>query len=149
MAKDFLTNVCGNPFETTVTAFSLYLSGVFDRWPDLKVLLAHCGGTLPMLAGRAAQASRAGKLERRSIETADDVLDCFHYDTVVHDPGVLAFALARLGPDRIHLGTDLPFPMVVDDPIGLIKTAITATGEDPLAFDTITRTNPARLLGLA
>lgn len=149
MAKDFLTNVCGNPFETTVTAFSLYLSGVFDRWPDLKVLLAHCGGTLPMLAGRAAQASRAGKLERRSIETADDVLDCFHYDTVVHDPGVLAFALARLGHDRIHLGTDLPFPMVVDDPIGLIKTAITATGEDPLAFDTITRTNPARLLGLA
>jgi aminocarboxymuconate-semialdehyde decarboxylase len=149
MSKDFLNNICGNPFETTVAAFSMYLSGVFERFPQLKVLLAHCGGTLPMLAGRAAQASRAGKVDRLPIPTADAVLDCFHYDTVVHDPRVLAFALAQLGPDRVHLGTDLPFPMVVDDPVSLLHAAVDSAGGDPAMFARVTQTNPARLLGQA
>lgn len=149
MSKDFLNNICGNPFETTVAAFSMYLSGVFDRWPNLKVLLAHCGGTLPMLAGRAAQASRAGKVDRVPIPSADAVLGCFHYDTVVHDPRVLGFALAQLGSDRLHLGTDLPFPMLIDEPVELLHAAVGAAGGDQGMFDRVTTTNPARLLGRA
>jgi aminocarboxymuconate-semialdehyde decarboxylase len=42
----------GFPFETTVATSRLILSGVFDRHKDLKLLLAHSGGTLPFLAGR-------------------------------------------------------------------------------------------------
>ena len=148
LAKDFLTNVCGNPFETTVAALSLFFDGTFDRYPDLKILLAHCGGTLPMLAGRAARAVAAGAATRRTAENADEILNCFTYDTVVHDPGVLAFAVARLGHDRLVLGTDYPFPMLVDDPIDLVRQALVATGEDAHGFDHITRVGPANLLGL-
>ncbi|MDZ7677758.1 MAG: amidohydrolase family protein [Acidimicrobiales bacterium] len=148
LSKDFLTNVCGNPFETTVAALSLFFDGTFDRYPDLKILLAHCGGTLPMLAGRAVRAVAAGAASRRGAENADEILNCFTYDTVVHDPGVLAFGIARLGHDRLVLGTDYPFPMLVDDPIDLVRQALVATGEDAHGFDHITRVGPAKLLGL-
>ena len=142
LGRDFLTNVCGNPFETTVAALSLFFGGTFDRFPDLKVLLAHCGGTLPMLA------VSAGAATRRSVEEPDDILRCFSYDTVVHDSGVLAFAIARLGDDRLVLGTDYPFPMLVEDPVTLVREGLTATGADAHGFDHITRIGPAKLLGI-
>jgi len=45
MKAHFLGNVCGNPFETTLAAMRLDFGGVFVRWPGLRVLLAHGGGT--------------------------------------------------------------------------------------------------------
>ena len=123
LRHDFLTNVCGNPFETTVAALSLFSAGVMDRHPGLVVLLAHCGGALPLLAGRAVQASRAGVAERRPVADPDEILHAFLYDTVVHDPAVLAFAIERLGADRVLLGTDDPFPMWVEDPGDLVRRA--------------------------
>jgi predicted TIM-barrel fold metal-dependent hydrolase len=42
----------GFPLETTIAVTRMLLSGVFDRFPDLEILLAHSGGTLPFLAGR-------------------------------------------------------------------------------------------------
>lgn len=42
----------GFPLETTIAITRMYLSGVFDRFPTLRILLAHSGGTLPFLAGR-------------------------------------------------------------------------------------------------
>lgn len=42
----------GFPLETTIAVTRMYLSGVFERFPKLQVLLAHSGGTLPFLAGR-------------------------------------------------------------------------------------------------
>ena len=38
--------------ETTIAISRMILSGVFDRFPTLSVLVAHTGGTLPFLAGR-------------------------------------------------------------------------------------------------
>lgn len=49
------SSVCvssGFPFETTVAISRLILAGMLDRYPGLKLLLAHAGGTLPFLAGR-------------------------------------------------------------------------------------------------
>ena len=42
----------GFPMETTIAVTRLILSGVLDRYPKLKVLVAHAGGTLPWLHGR-------------------------------------------------------------------------------------------------
>lgn len=42
----------GFPLETTIAVTRMLLSGVYDRFPKLQVLLAHSGGTLPFLAGR-------------------------------------------------------------------------------------------------
>lgn len=40
----------GFTFETTVSVSRLILSGILDECKDLKLLLSHCGGTLPYLA---------------------------------------------------------------------------------------------------
>ena len=42
----------GFPLETTIAVTRMLLAGVFDRFPRLRILLAHSGGTLPFLAGR-------------------------------------------------------------------------------------------------
>ena len=40
----------GFPLETTIAVTRMFLAGVFDRFPTLKILLAHSGGALPFLA---------------------------------------------------------------------------------------------------
>ena len=117
----FLGNVCGNPFETTLAAMRLYFAGVFTRWPQLKILLAHGGGTLPYLAGRAVHASHHAPGFERAVEHPDTILQCFYYDTLLHDPRALAFMINSIGPARIAAGTDAPFPMSLDRPVGYIK----------------------------
>lgn len=42
----------GWPHETSVCASRLVFAGVFDRWPDLKIITHHAGGTIPMMEGR-------------------------------------------------------------------------------------------------
>jgi predicted TIM-barrel fold metal-dependent hydrolase len=44
-----MLDVC---FDTTRTAFSLIVSGVMKRYPDISFILAHAGGTVPYLAAR-------------------------------------------------------------------------------------------------
>lgn len=119
LESHFMTNICGNPFDTTVAALDLVWSGVFDRHPGLRVLLAHGGGTLPYIAGRAAHGSQA--VVRGPSFDADEVLRLFYFDTVLHDPRALAFAVDRVGTDRVVAGTDLPFPMAVDQVRGHIE----------------------------
>lgn len=126
----FLGNVCGNPFEITLAAMRLYFAGVFTRWPELRILLAHGGGTLPYLAGRAAHASRHAPGFDRAVDHPDSILQCFYYDTLLHDPRALTFMVESIGPDRIAAGTDAPFPMSLDSPVGHIERACLRAGLD-------------------
>ena len=48
----YLWNTVGNPLETTITAAHLVMSGVLERHPGLRILLAHAGGTVLFLRGR-------------------------------------------------------------------------------------------------
>ncbi|KAJ7682595.1 hypothetical protein DFH06DRAFT_1278160 [Mycena polygramma] len=88
----------GFPFETTIATTRLILAGVFDRFPSLRLLLAHSGGALPQLSSRLAS--------------------CIDHDPVVasrleHDArwylGKLYFDCKRLGSRRMLFGTDHPF----------------------------------------
>ena len=144
----FLSNVCGIPFDTTVAAMRLFFAGTMDRWPDLKIVLAHCGGTLPFLAGRAAHASRAVPLIERSVDTADEILQRFYFDTMLHDPATLGFAIARVGVDRVMAGTDAPFSMLIDSVADHLRDALEMGGLPEGAFEAVTRTNPEKLLNL-
>lgn len=130
MRVHFLGNVCGNPFETTLAALRLYFAGVFTRWPGLKILLAHGGGALPYLAGRAAHASRHAPGFDRATDHPDDILQLFYYDTLVHDPRALAFMIDAVGPERIAAGTDAPFPMSLDRPVGYVERVCLRAGLD-------------------
>ena len=123
MGTFFMSNICGYPFETTLAALRLVFSGICDRYPSLKVVLAHGGGTLPMLAGRAAHTVGRVPGIPGSSSTPSEILDRFYYDTVIHDPMALAFAISRVGPERMVLGTDMPFPMAIARPGDLLREA--------------------------
>lgn len=130
----FLNNVCGNPFETTLAALRLYFARTFAKWPDLRILLAHGGGVLPTLAGRAAHASRNAPGFDRAVDHPDSILECFYYDTILHDPRALTLLMSAVDPARIVSGTDYPFPMILDRPTDHARQAAEQAGltEDEL-----------------
>ena len=143
----FLSNVCGNPFETTVAALRLFFDGAFESWPRLKLLLAHAGGALPSLAGRAAHASNHVAGFARLASEPSEILGRFYYDSILHDPMALAFAIRALGPSRLVAGTDYPFPMKLDNPADHVKEACSVAGVNDGAVDQILVTNGRNLLG--
>jgi aminocarboxymuconate-semialdehyde decarboxylase len=150
MQRHFLDNVCGNPFETTMAAVTLFFSGLFDRHPDLRVLLSHCGGALPLTAGRVSHAAANGAPGVPvKMQSPDEILERYFYDTLLHDPAALAYSIARVGADRVALGTDVPFPMRTDRPGDHLREALAIAQLPPGSFDQVTRETPMKVLGHA
>ena len=137
-------NLIGNPLETTITAGSLIFSGIFDRMPDLRIVLCHAGGMMPYIIGRwdhgYACRSECKKPQRKPSE----YLRNFHYDIIAHSPESLRFLVDVVGADRVVVGSDYPLDMGLSDPIGTLEKA--ELPEE--AFDKIMNDNARRLYGL-
>ncbi|KAK4106693.1 uracil-5-carboxylate decarboxylase [Parathielavia hyrcaniae] len=110
----------GFPMETTIAVARMYLVGVFDAVPGLRLIIAHAGGTLPFLAGRIESCvvhdlklgGGAGK-ERRTVWEV--LREQVYLDAVVYsEVGVRAAVEAAGGADRLMFGTDHPFFPPVD-----------------------------------
>ncbi len=127
----YLTNLLGNPWDTTLMASNLLLDGTLDRLPALELCLAHAGGFLPYQIGRLAH-GHAVRTETRSAtpHSPRTQLRRFHFDSMTFDPIALTFLMNLVGSDRICLGTDDPFDMSEDDPVGLIGKVAGATDHD-------------------
>jgi aminocarboxymuconate-semialdehyde decarboxylase len=144
-ADYYLWNLVGNPMETTIAAAHLVLSGVLERHPQLRVLLAHGGGAIAALRGRLRHGwSFQPQARARLTESPEASLRRFYYDTVTHDPAVLRELVAFAGPDRVLLGSDYPFDMADARP----AETVAAAGLDPDAERLVLGGNAARLLGL-
>jgi aminocarboxymuconate-semialdehyde decarboxylase len=74
-----------------------------------------------------------------------EYLHRFHFDTVVFETGQMRFLIGKYGADRILVGTDYPYDMGEDDPIGLVART-PGLGDDERAA--IVGGNVARLLGI-
>jgi aminocarboxymuconate-semialdehyde decarboxylase len=123
-ADHYLWNAVGNPLETTASAAHLVLSGVLERHPDLRILLAHGGGALATLRGRLRHAWLTVPATRERLGHEPDVsLRRFHYDSVVHDPALLRELIDWVGADHVLLGTDHPFDMGDHFPLETIRGA--------------------------
>ncbi|HEX6022097.1 MAG TPA: amidohydrolase family protein [Solirubrobacter sp.] len=126
--EHYLWNTVGNPVETTVAAAHMVTSGVMDRHPDLKVLLAHGGGAVTTLRGRLRHAAR--HLVAAPSVDVDASLRRFYYDTVTHDPAVLRALVDFAGHDHVLAGSDHPFDMADPDPAETVRASgvsLTAT----------------------
>ncbi len=122
LSEYYLWNAVGNPVETAASAAQLVMAGVFDRHPDLVILLAHGGGVLPALASRIGRAWRQRREARRVTSTPpEESIRRFYFDTVLHDQALLGSLVAFAGADHVLLGSDHPFDMGLDDPVGAVR----------------------------
>lgn len=112
----------GFPMETTVAFVRMWLSGVFDRYQRLKVLVAHAGGTVPFLAGRVESCVAHERLfrdetgrqrERRGIW--DVLKHNVWLDAVTYSELGVRAAVEAVGTERVLFGTDHPFFPPLDE----------------------------------
>ena len=149
--------------ETTIAVTRMFLAGVFDAVPKLRMILAHSGGTLPFLAGRIESCiAHDGRLfaERKGRRTIWEVLnEQIYLDAVVYSEVGIKAAVAASGEngaDRLMFGTDHPFfpPLGSDEQgewesVGLNAAAVKkALGEGSKESEAVMGGNAVRVLRL-
>jgi predicted TIM-barrel fold metal-dependent hydrolase len=99
------------PFDTTRAAVNLLFSDALERFPNIRFILSHAGGTLPFLAWRLSVAPMIDKrLTRRSRAEIFAGLKTFWYDNALASGPQSMAALAQIAaPERILFGSDWPF----------------------------------------
>jgi aminocarboxymuconate-semialdehyde decarboxylase len=132
-------------FDTTTAVLRLVLGGLYERHPDLKLVLAHAGSLVPQLVGRIDY--EAARMENgMGVLSAppSEHLRRLWTDSVCAWPPALRSTLEFLGPDRVMLGTDYPFW----DP-QLTMATIGAAGLSEDVAERVRRGNAEALFGLA
>ncbi|WP_114256832.1 amidohydrolase family protein [Streptomyces sp. Go-475] len=120
----YLSNTVGQPTENAVALSHLIFSGVLDRHPELKVIAAHGGGYLPTHIGRSDHAwSARSDAGAGCAHLPSSYLKRLYFDSLVHDPQVLRALIGAVGADRVLLGSDFPFDMGTEDPVGALRAA--------------------------
>lgn len=110
LKKYALVASTGFMIDTTVAISKMIFDGFFDRFPDLKLIAAHAGATLPFLAGRFDRVhEKTGRAKERIKRPPSDYLRHIYYDAVTYRQESLALTLAVGGADRVMYGSDYPF----------------------------------------
>lgn len=113
MQRYWLPWLVGMPAETSRAICSMIFGGVFERFPKLRVMFAHAGGSFLPTIGRIAH----GFACRPDLVAIDNNVDPRNYlgkfwvDSVTHDPMMLEYVLKLQGSRRVMLGSDYPFPL--------------------------------------
>ncbi len=99
------------PFDTTRAAVNLLFSGALERFPNIRFILSHAGGTLPYLAWRLSVAPMIDKrLKQRSRAEIFARLKTFWYDNALASgPESMGTLLRIADKSRILFGSDWPF----------------------------------------
>ncbi|WP_051164703.1 amidohydrolase family protein [Nocardia testacea] len=104
-------------FDTTRAATMMMVTGMTQRYPDIRFQLAHAGGTLPFLSHRIGVVSQTvlgdlwpQDLPRPSVLDTERQISRFFYDTALSaSPAAMSATLAVTGRDHIVFGSDWPF----------------------------------------
>lgn len=128
LAQYYFNNVIGQPLETTIMLHHMIFSGVFERYPRLKLIAVHGGGYAGAYAGRMDHAWGARSDARRDIpKPPTTYLKQVYVDTVVFANDQLRHLVEFFGPDHVLLGTDYPYDMGEYDPVGHVVDSLSVT----------------------
>jgi len=128
LSRFYFNNVIGNPFETTLALHYLIFDGVLERHPNLKIFAMHGGGYLGGYSGRIDHAWGARSDSHGNLpKPPTHYLKKIYVDTIVFTPDQLE-ALVKLFGDHVVMGTDYPFDMLENDPIGHINSVASFDG---------------------
>ncbi|TDC68055.1 amidohydrolase [Actinomadura sp. GC306] len=143
LAGYHLVQLLGYPMETALATARLIFGGVLDRH-DLVLCLAHGGGCVPAVGGRLDLGWRRKAVARVTGRPPADYLRRLRYDTAVFDPAALGRLVEDVTAAHVLLGTDAPFDLADDDPLGTVR----ALGVDAGREAAILGGNAVRLLGV-
>jgi aminocarboxymuconate-semialdehyde decarboxylase len=131
MTEYWLMPLNGFLFDTTLAASKLVFSGVVKRFPRIRWILGHLGGTIPYLAERLDRGYRAFADCRKHIDEPPTAYlkRHFYYDTVNFAQGPLKLAIEFAGADHVLAGSDYPHQ------IGSIPLMLEAIRTLPLTSD--------------
>lgn len=124
MDKYWMRWLVGMPAETTTAITSMIFGGVLERLPKLRIAFAHGGGAFPATIGRIEH----GFQVRPDLCAVDnpvnprEYLGKFWIDALVHDPAILQLVVDQMGPSRVAMGSDYPFPLGELQPGQLINS---------------------------
>ncbi|MEQ1949353.1 MAG: amidohydrolase family protein [Bryobacteraceae bacterium] len=129
-------------FDITRASTSILANGIFHRFPNVKVIIPHSGGTMPMIAGRIKD--RYPKDEKHATYIPNGViaeLQKFYFD-IAHAsyPWPMAAMTKFAKPDHILFGTDYPF-----EPIESTVNEIPNLGFSAEFWKAVDRDNAERL----
>ncbi len=98
-------------FDTTRAAFNLAYTGALERYPNIRFILAHAGGTVPYLVARFDLLwFQDPELVDRAPKGGSAYMRSLFYDTALSaNPHALRSLAELVGPDHVLFGSDYPF----------------------------------------
>jgi aminocarboxymuconate-semialdehyde decarboxylase len=142
----YLSNIIGQPIETTIALSHLIFGGVLDRYPGLKILAAHGGGYLPSYIGRSNHGYAVRPESADMRRAPGEYLKQLYFDTLVYEPESLRHLIEQVGASQLVVGTDYPFDMGMYQIHALLDSVPNLTEEDKAA---ILGGNAAKLFSIA
>ena len=118
LQRYYLTNLIGNPIDTTIAIASIIFGGVLEEFPDLRFIFAHAGGCIPYIKGRIEHGYRVVPECRNAIpRPPGEYIRLMYFDTITHSRQALDYMVETHGSERVVLGSDYPFLMGDLDPV--------------------------------
>jgi predicted TIM-barrel fold metal-dependent hydrolase len=144
----WMSNVIGNPLDTTIAMEHLVYQGTMDKHPNLKVLGAHGGGYFGSYGPRmdhSCYVSPQGcdasiTLKKKPTE----YMKQFYYDSLIFTPEMLRHLVAEVGASQVMIGSDHPIPWD-EHPAEVVMNTKTLTPQERIA---ILGTNAEKLFKL-
>jgi 6-methylsalicylate decarboxylase len=131
------------PHETTRAAVDLIMSNRLQACKNVKIILAHAGGTLPYLAKRAAVLNDVGLTAKTTEEILDDV-GSFYFDVALSSSKETTHMLLQYTkPDHILYGSDYPY--APRKTVERFAQELDQAGLDPEVAASINRGNALKL----
>lgn len=141
----YLTNLVGNPMDTTIAAVNLMFSGFMERHPNLNICLAHGGGYLPYQIGRLQHGYKVREEPKfNGAALPSENFKRFHFDTITFEKKAIEYLVNIAGSDKVMLGSDFPFDMGDNQGVEMVQS-LQINEQDK---ENILRNNASGLLGL-
>jgi aminocarboxymuconate-semialdehyde decarboxylase len=115
-------------FDTSLAVARCIYDGFFDRYPNLKMIVAHGGGALPFLIGRLDIChERIPTCSSRTKERPSNYMRRIWVDSVVYRQDALDLCVSICGPENVLYGSD--YPHNIGDMTGCLARVDALPGE--------------------
>lgn len=114
-----MINAVGRPVDTTIAVARLLAASIPQRFPGVRIIVAHGGGAAPFILGRL----RRNAAVHPEIGDPDPGLERLSFDSVVFDPDTLCYLVDKASEGSVMMGSDYPFPIGDPSPMDIVMTA--------------------------